>query len=128
MKDMGWVRVAEVRVVLGFCEHGNEHENFACRLPDLGFCSGRGIDEVSGRQCYQAELGGTNYPRCLRPSHTFCSVSRVGLDIIDGERNRHTCFCLFILCSPFQFRTLSLSHMTFVVTLFSLQLGPGSYN
>ena len=23
---MGWINVAEVRVVLGFYEHGNEHE------------------------------------------------------------------------------------------------------
>lgn len=102
--------------------------DFACRLPDVAFYSGRGTDEVSGRQCYQAELGGTNYPRCLRPSHTFCSISRVGLDIIEGERNRHTCFTLYRLRSLFKFRTVSLSHMTFVVTLFSLQLGPGSHN
>ena len=26
MKDMGWIRVVEVKVVVGFCEHGNEHE------------------------------------------------------------------------------------------------------
>jgi hypothetical protein len=83
---------------------------------------------VSGRQCYRAELGGTNYPRCLRPLNTFCSVSRVGLDITEGELNRHTCFALYRLRSPSKFRTVSLSHMTFVVTLFSLQLGPGSHN
>jgi hypothetical protein len=83
---------------------------------------------VSGRLCYQAELGGTNYPRCLRPSHTFCSVNRVGLDITGSERNRHTCFGLYRLRSPFKLHTVSLSHMTFVVTLFSLQLGPGSHN
>ena len=101
---------------------------FACRLPDVAFCSGRGTDEVSGGQCYQGELGGTNYPQSLRPSHTFCSVIRVGFDITEGERNLHSCFAFCRLRSPFKFRTVSLSHMTSVVTLFSLQLGPGSHN
>jgi hypothetical protein len=50
VKDMGWIRVAEVRVVVCFCEHGNEHE-ICVSFPDVAFCSGRGTDEVSGRQC-----------------------------------------------------------------------------
>jgi len=44
---------------------------------DVAFCSGRGTDEVSGRQCFLAELGGRSYPRCLGPLHVFCSAGRV---------------------------------------------------
>lgn len=47
---------------------------YAYRLPDVAFCSGRRTEEVSGRQCYQAELGGTSYPRCLRPLHAFVQL------------------------------------------------------
>jgi hypothetical protein len=52
------------------------------RRPWRVFASTRRLTgEVSERLCYQAEVGRTNDPRCLRPLHAYYLVSRVVVDI-----------------------------------------------
>lgn len=70
------------------------YTRYACRLPDVAFCSGRGTDEVSGLQCYQAELGHFINAVCVHYMHFVQLVGCVEILLKGNEMATPVSLCI----------------------------------